>query len=85
VGNRARIDVVEIKRTAQPVLILVTGRHQSHSGCVGKWVSVKFSVDMVVNGRAAAILDVGNSVASEPVWMCWKMGVIKFLIDIHYI
>jgi hypothetical protein len=67
VGNRARIDVVEIKLTAQPLWILVTGRHQSQSGCVGKWVVIKFGVDMVVTGRTAAILDIGNSMATEPV------------------
>ena len=71
VGNGARIDVVEIGRTAQPVWIQVTGRHQSQFECVGKWVGIKFSVDMVVIGRTAAILDVGNSMASESVWLCW--------------
>ena len=71
VGNRARIDVVKIKRTAQPVWILETGRHQTQSGCVGKWMGIKFSVDMVVTGRTAAIMDVGNSMALELVWMCW--------------
>ena len=58
VGNRAKIDMVEIQRTAQPVWILETGRHQSQSGCVGKWMGIKFSVDMVVIGRTG-----------ERVWM----------------
>jgi hypothetical protein len=35
----------------------------------------------VVIGWTAAILAVGSSMASEPVWMCWQMGGIKFLID----
>jgi len=55
VSNRARIDVVEVKRTAEPVRIRLTGRHQSQSGYVGKWVGIEFSVDMVVIGRAAAM------------------------------
>jgi hypothetical protein len=71
VGNRARIGVVEIKRTAQPVWILLTGRHQSQYGYTGKWVGIEFSVDMVVTGRIAAMLDDGNLMASEPVCMCW--------------
>jgi len=69
VGNRARIVVVDIKRTAQPVWILLTGRHQSQYGYTGKWEGIEFSVDMVVIGRTEAMVDVGNLMASEPVWM----------------
>jgi hypothetical protein len=67
VGNRARINVVKIKLPAQPVWIQVTGRHQRQSECVGKRMGIIFGVDMVVIGRTGAILDVGNSMATEPV------------------
>ena len=49
------------------LLALLGAHHFLHDNRI----RAKFSVDMVVIGRTAAILDIGNLVALELVWLCW--------------